>query len=75
MIVRIAKEASWPPPAKDEDGNPIASDMTVEERKAQPLAKKIRNMIPMLLQNVCDPKFRQRWQDYKLAFHEDKALY
>jgi len=75
MIVRLAHEASWPPQEKDADGYINASDMTVEERKAQPLAEKLKNIIPMLLENVCDARFRQRWYDYPVVFHADKGLY
>ena len=62
MVSRVAKEASFPPPPEiDEYGDEIESEMTVEERKAQPLHEKLKHIIPTLLDNVCDHKFEVKW--------------
>ena len=76
MICRIANEGSYPPPPKiDEYGDEIESDMTIEERKAQPLQEKMKNMIPILLDHVCDRTFVRKWESYPLVYHADQGLY
>ena len=63
MVTRVANEASFPPPPEiDEYGDEVESDMTVEERKAQPLQEKLKHIIEVLLDNVCDRKFEAKWR-------------
>ena len=76
MICRIAHEGSYPPIGDaGEDGGGMSSDMSVEQRKAQPLEDKMKNLIPILLQNTCDEAFRTKWSAYPLVYHADKNLF
>ena len=61
MICRIAKEACLPPKPtkKDEYGELIIDEVSLEERQAQPMHVKIYNIISILMKNCCDSKFKQ----------------
>ena len=62
MVCRVCAESSLPPPpTKGEDGTEIPSTMSVAERKAQPLAEKIKNALPTMMESICDRKFLVKW--------------
>ena len=58
MICRAAEKASFaPPPYQDEDGDWVESDMVQSEREEQPLHEKLLNILPTIINNLCDRKF------------------
>jgi hypothetical protein len=60
-----------PNAGQETDGEEVV--MPVEERKAQNLSIKIRNAIPMIMQNCCDPKFVEKYKHPKWC--EKRSLY